>query len=76
MKDHRCRGCGFVLLPYVKGYCRVCAPPELPRLWSLENLRALWDDFKSWALEMLFWLLALLALASVFWPYGSFSDPW
>lgn len=62
MKNHRCRGCGFALLPHVKGpWCLICAPLERPRLrfWSRENLAGLWDELLTAAT----FVLVVIALA-------------
>ena len=57
-------------------YCHCGHLLSLHRVPCRTRLGMLWEDFTTWALQALLLLLALLALASFFWPYGSFADPW
>ena len=70
MKDHRCRGCGFALLPHVKEpWCLVCAPPELRGCGSGASRisRGLWDELVTAALFGLVVLMIFAVLASICW---------
>lgn len=63
MKNQRCRGCGFPLLPNVGRWCLACRPPDRLRFWSRENLAGWWDELLTAATFVLV-VLAIFAMLS------------